>query len=135
MLRNSIYLLTDSSQKLNVVGDAVKASGYYSLNKPFHSVAYYLNNFIGRIYLEGSLAKTPTEDDWFPIFLDSSNNYEQFPKDPLHPLGVTGDTGIFAYTFVANVKWVRARVDRSYLNPQPPVIDMVGNVRKALMVF
>ena len=44
-----------------------------------------------------------------------------------------GDTGVESYTFQANLVWVRAIVDRSYL-PFPQIAD-VGAVQQILLNY
>jgi len=50
------------------VSDKSKGDGYYSQPDGVHTVAYQVNaTLTGSIKMQGSLATTPTEDDWFDI--------------------------------------------------------------------
>ena len=50
------------------VTDKNKGDGYYSQVDGVHTVAYHVNSTMtGSIKMQGSLATTPTEDDWFDI--------------------------------------------------------------------
>ena len=50
------------------VSDKVKGDGYYSQPDGVHTVAYQVNSTMtGSIKMQGSLATTPTEDDFFDI--------------------------------------------------------------------
>ncbi len=50
------------------VTDKVKGDGYYSQTDGLHTVAYHVNaTCTGSLKMQGSLATTPTEDDFFDI--------------------------------------------------------------------
>lgn len=50
-----------------VTGNKFKGDGYYGRADGLHTVAYYLNGFIGTIKMQGSLAIDPQTSDWFDI--------------------------------------------------------------------
>ena len=85
------------------VTEKYQGDGYYSQIDGVHTVAYHVsagsvtaaNNFNGSIKMQGSLATTPTEDDWF----DSANT--TFIADT--------STAVAAYNFTGNFVWVRAK--------------------------
>ena len=86
------------------VTDKAKGDGYYSQPDGVHTVAYQVVNrgdstddFNGSIKMQGSLATTPTEDDYFDI---SGTTY-------------TSDlsTTIASFNFTGNYVWVRAKVE------------------------
>jgi len=85
------------------VTDKVKGDGYYSQPDGVHTVAYQVLNrgdsvddFFGSCKMQGTLATTPTEDDWFDISGTT----------------VTSDqsTTISSANFTGNFVWVRAKV-------------------------
>jgi len=85
------------------VTDKVKGDGYYSQPDGVHTVAYQVLNrgdsvddFFGSCRMQGTLATTPTEDDWFDISGTT----------------VTSDqsTTISSVNFTGNFVWVRAKV-------------------------
>ena len=86
------------------VTDKAKGDGYYSQPDGVHTVAYHpsgtLNDdsTIGLI-MQGSLATTPTEDDWFDISGTSINQ-----------TNLDGSTLAFHANFTGNFVWVRAKV-------------------------
>ena len=126
----SIVTLVDSTMNplsLNYTGMANKAASYYGLSRGVHTVQIVTKKFVGRVFVEGSIANNPTnEEDWFAIGLTGTTPYIQFPLDPLTPNDVTGDTYSLAFSFQANILWVRAKIDRTYItNPNP---QMLGNV-------
>ncbi len=78
------------------VSDKEKGDGYYSQPDGVHTVAYQVNTaFTGSIKMQGSLATTPTEDDYFDIAGTT------FTADQ--------STTISTANFTGNFVWVRAK--------------------------
>ena len=78
------------------VSDKVKGDGYYSQPDGVHTVAYQVNaTMTGSIKMQGSLATTPTEDDFFDIAGTT------FTADQ--------STLISTANFTGNFVWVRAK--------------------------
>lgn len=132
----SVTLLPSTTGLVNVVGEAVAADGWHGHVDGLHTVAFYLQNFKGRVLLQGTIALEPQEQDWFPIYLSTTPHLE-FPKQPAAPTGqFSGDTGVEMVTFRANVVWLRVIVDRSYL-PDPvhdaEHIGQLGVLRKVVL--
>ena len=86
------------------VSDKFKGDGYYSQPDGVHTVAYHVNASINddaniKLKMQGTLATTPTEDDYFDISgttIDSSN--------------IDGSTLAFSANFTGNFVWVRAKI-------------------------
>ena len=86
------------------VTDKAKGDGYYSQPDGVHTVAYQVVNrgdstddFNGSIKMQGSLATTPTEDDFFDI------SDTTFTSDT--------STTIAFFNFTGNFVWVRAKCE------------------------
>lgn len=94
-------MLIDNGQQ-DQTGAATRGDGYYRLSDGFHTVAYYLRGFRGRIILEATLSDDPTESDWFDLGL-SDNEFS------------TATTGIRAFNVTGNYVYLRAKIERSYL--------------------
>jgi hypothetical protein len=78
------------------VSDKAKGDGYYSQPDGVHTVAYQVNaTMTGSINMQGTLATTPTEDDWFDV------TGSTFTADQSTLIGTANFTGNFV--------WVRAR--------------------------
>ena len=78
------------------VSDKSKGDGYFSQPDGVHTVAYQVNaTLTGSIKMQGSLATTPTEDDWFDI------SGSTFTADQ--------STLISTANFTGNFVWVRAK--------------------------
>ena len=78
------------------VTDKFKGDGYYSQADGIHTVAYHVDSTCtGAIKMQGSLATTPTEDDYFDIANTT------FTTDQ--------STTINSVNFTGNFVWVRAK--------------------------
>lgn len=119
-----MVLLPYNSTDLNITGDKKRAAGYYGYASGMHTVSMSLNNFTGRIYIQGSLIDNPTENDWFNIQLNN-NSYIQYNNQTLTD----------SYTFLVNMTWIRVKIDRTYLDPQPLNVSEVGFIRKILVNY
>ena len=86
------------------VTDKAKGDGYFSQPDGVHTVAYHPgatindDSTIGLI-MQGSLATTPTEDDWFDI-----------AGTEITDASLDGSTLAFHANFTGNFVWVRAKV-------------------------
>lgn len=79
-----------------------------------HTLAWYVENFTGSIWVEGSIVEqTPDQPDWFPILID--DNFET---------KLERANGIIAHNIEANLQWVRFKVKPDQLN--------LGNLTKIL---
>lgn len=129
MSKQSIRLLESTLGQVNVTGPAVKAAGYYGSTRGLHTLAVYLSDFTGRLYIQGTLATDPQEDDWFNIELQNNSAYTEFPIVNGSPTGINGDTGVDSFSFEANLVWLRAVVDRSYLpTPEDPIHGSISKI-------
>ena len=113
--RKSILMQSSTGSTLNVTTDKVEGDSFYGYTDGIQTIAISYNAFKGRVSVQGSLALTPTESDWFDIQISGGFNaagggYKQFPIS-----GTTGFTGVEAYTIQGNFTYLRVKVDRSYL--------------------
>ena len=134
----SVVLLYTTSGKLNVTGNKQKGAGYANFLGGSHTVSISTTNFVGRVYIEASIATNPQDNDWFAVPLRDNLSYVQFPLNPNKPTGdgyYNGDTGTVAFTFIGNYVWVRARIDREYLNPAPVDPWIFGSVDQILLNY
>jgi hypothetical protein len=131
----SLILLNTTVGYINIVGTPQKAAGYTNSVGNSHTVSISLQNFVGRIYIEGSLASNPGQHDWFAIQFNRQS-FLQYPIDRSLPSShLTGDSGTYAYNFSGNFVWVRARIDRSYLVPVPADPYLVGCVQQIILNY
>jgi hypothetical protein len=124
-MADSIEILSHTAS-LSYTGEKFKGDGYYNSSDGLHTTAWTLNNFLGRIWVEGSLATTPGDSDWYSIPIGGATDYKEYTAQ-------TSET--VAFSFTGNHVWVRARVDRSALDPAPGSYDqsLHGTVEKVLL--
>ena len=65
ILSNQVH--AGDSTNTTVTGEKFKGDGYYGRSDGFHTVQYNLADFNGTIKMQGTLATTPTEADYFDI--------------------------------------------------------------------
>lgn len=112
----SKILLPNMSGKIDFIGEPVKAIGYESnkTNKRTNTIAIYTTNFVGRIWLQGSLKEKPENKlDWFIIPLTKETPYVEFDnyKDDIS----VNHENVF-YNINGSYVWLRAILDRkSYI--------------------
>lgn len=134
-MTNTVILLPDTEGKFTATGEKVRADQWTHLNNRQYTIAIYLNNFKGRVWIEASLASDPDEGDWFPIHLNGNIPYAGYPKS----ISLLGESGVDAYTFIANIIWIRAKMDRGDVLPNTenpyPQLNSLGNVKQIIMSY
>jgi len=116
-------LLSDTGLTLSVTGAKFKADGF-SGGDGLHTVGIYLNDFVGRVVIQGTLVVEPTDTDWFSVTLDGEAvNYIQYDNNT---------SGLVVKNFTGNFVWVRAKMDRTYIAPDPDP-NAVGRVTQIIM--
>lgn len=107
-MAKSIQVLGSTGTQFNVTSDKVRGDSFYGYTDGLHTMAFYLAGFIGKIYVEGTLANAPIESDWFAINLDGATV-------PLVYAAATTTT--IARSFEGNFIFLRVRVDRTHITP------------------
>lgn len=111
---SSKILLPNMSGKIDYIGDAVKAVAYDSHNtsKRLNTISIHTSNFIGRIWIQGSLKENPDRKnklDWFNIPLTNDTPYIEYnnfnPGEMVRQADIVNLTGSYV--------WLRAILDRS----------------------
>ena len=92
---NTYVMMTNVTA--NTTGEKIKADGYYGYADGLHTIAVYTTGFTGKFYLQGTLASTPVETDWFDINLQANDSHVDY----------TTDTGVHGYTFQGNFVYLR----------------------------
>ena len=78
-----------------VTGEKFKGDGYYGRSDGLHSVQYNYSGLSGTITIQGTLAVTPVEADWFDV----------------HTYTAAQETSSAIASFTGNYVWVRAVVE------------------------
>ena len=58
------------STVVTYTSESRKGDGYYKGGDAFHTVEIKLDDFIGNIKFQGSLAQEPADSDWFDVTLE-----------------------------------------------------------------
>ena len=99
MAANSEIILSSNthpgdSTVTTVTGTNFKGDGYYGRSDGLHSVQYTYSVLTGTITIQGTLAVTPAEADWFDV----------------HTYTSTEETASKIASFTGNYVWIRAKV-------------------------
>lgn len=113
-------MLADTEGQYEIVGEGVRAGGFFDYGSPEHTIQINTSNFTGRLFIEATLAVEPREEDWFTINLSQTVPYLQFPTAQVpRDQEENGETTQIAFTFEGNFVYLRARIERSYLGAEP----------------
>ena len=123
-MASSIILLTNKNE-LSYTSKSVKGDGYYGFSDGLHTMSFHVVNFTGRIHLEATIVENPTDDDWFPIELDSVTPYYQF----------TAETATKGISFEGNFVYLRCKVDRAYLGASSYDPALHGAIDKVVVLL
>ena len=124
MSRQSVLML-GTENELDYTGDSVRGDGFYGFSDGIHTVQITVADYIGRVYIQGTLASDPVEADWFNIKVNGNDDYVTYGVG-----ASTGVTSTLAYTFQGNMVYLRAKVERSHLGL---IITQVGTLSKILL--
>lgn len=128
--RKSVVMMTNTGRTHNLVGEPVRADGFWGRSDGLHTVQVIYSNFTGEFGVQGTLETDPKPQDWFFINLNSFSTvlspYVRFPENPLSLTGDTGDTGTRAFTFRGNFVYLRAVLNRDYIPEPSPTADVTG---------
>ena len=124
-MANTTIVLTNKPE-LTYTSDKVKGDGYYGYADGLHTMSFHFKNFKGRIFVQATLVAEPTEDDWFPIQLDTNTNYYEYNTQTSWTVGTT---------FQGNFVWIRAKIDRDYLGDAEYDSTIHGLFDKAIILI
>lgn len=129
-IQKSVLMLTNTSEQYEKIGDPIRADGWWGNTDGLHTVSVKVSNFKGFFKLEGTLSMNPTENDWFPIYLNANST-----SCPC--IEYDYETSVKAFTFVGNFVFLRARLVREQVDPplEPSVIQTLGTIDKVLLAL
>lgn len=134
----SLNLLKPMGEEVRITGEPVRGAGWYGSTNGLHSFSMRVENFRGRVGVQGTLATNPTESDWFSVLPDGIP-YVQFPQPKYIVVSPQmGQTSTYGFNFTGNLVWVRATMDRTYIlppNASPMYVSLFGLVEHVLMHY
>ena len=90
-----------ATEALVYSSNPVKGDGYFGSSDGLHTIQFNLQNFVGTVAVQGTLATSPSDSDWFNVRLDSGDTAVTY----------TSATNIVTcYNFIGNIVWVRANI-------------------------
>lgn len=95
---STILPTTSYGGNATVTGNKFKGDGYYGRQDGLHTVAYFLDQFVGNVKIQATLATDPADSDWFDVV------------DTEHGDGSTIVTENVFKNFSGNFVWIRAVV-------------------------
>lgn len=113
MSSSNVILLPSTQGVVSITGTPVRGAGSTRTVGSLYTVVITANNLQGRVYIEGSIASSPTPDDWFTIVMPGLNS--PFVEFPYEEGNTSGGTTTAGFNFKGNFTWIRARLDRDYL--------------------
>lgn len=132
MTNNIELMMSDTSFKTSVVGEKIKSSFWRGYKKNFYTVQIFFNNFKGRIGIQATLEQNPSEKDWFPIYLNTTKEYLEYPEEGKNE----GKKGIETFNFVGNFVWLRAIMDRKNFDSDlvKNNLSQFGSINKIILL-
>lgn len=123
-IKKSITIMSNTGTNWNLIGEPIRGNAYYGYTNGLCSIQIILQNFVGGIGIQATLALNPTPEDWFWIKLnpngDVNTPFIPFPQNQLAPTGANGgDTGSLGVSFIGNFVFLRAVLTREYIQPMP----------------
>jgi hypothetical protein len=91
----------DSIPSTEVYSDKQKGAGHHTFNDGLHTVVFQLDNFVGSIKIQATLALYPSDTDWFDVTYNTIST-------PLTALDSTPVVGTANATFTGKFAWIRA---------------------------
>jgi hypothetical protein len=115
------YPVNTATGALVYTSEPLKGDGYFSNSDGLHTIQINLTEFKGAIDVYGTLASTPTENDWSVVKLEApgglasnrymlDNNGFIILADANINYSITATTVSSVFNFVGNYVWVRSKV-------------------------
>lgn len=125
-IQKSIVMLSNTSGQYQVVSDKFRADGWWGHTDGLHTVQLNYTSLIGKFSLQGTLSLNPEESDWF--YIDINNEDGSIPC-----VEYNGETGIAAFSFVGNFTFLRVKLTREDMDPEPQNTAPYGHIDKVLL--
>jgi hypothetical protein len=120
MNNTTVATLMLGDDEVDQLSDPLRGDGYYGYRDGSQTIAVTFNNFIGRIQIEATLEINPTEQDWFPVWMNRATPYKQY---------AAATNGTESFSVRGNFVLIRFRKMRSYLSGT----SSVGDITKVML--
>lgn len=128
--------------KWNESTEPLPVSGYFGTQGSC-TVAMTLRNFSGRIYLQGTLATSPEENDWVTFKLGEETDYVEYTDTEIYnPMTMKlvkeyGVTKTVHFNIQGNFTFFRIVIDRDFIAVEPSDAQkqVAGKIEEALVNF
>jgi len=115
-MTSSVVVLLGPTSEVTKTGPAINVATLKRDKDAMYTATISVDDFCGRVFIQGTLVKNPKSSDWFNIKI-GDNRYIDYPITPGHPrdtrVGAFGDTAIDKFNFEGNYLQIRAVVDKS----------------------
>jgi len=91
LLPQTVYNNDGTSQPYDVTGNAQPAAAYYLGNQDLQTLSYKFTEVTGNLVIEGTLASTPVDNDWFQVTSISANNQANVNSNASAYQNITGN--------------------------------------------
>jgi hypothetical protein len=120
MNNTTVATLMLGNNEVDQLSDVLRGDGYYGYRDGAQIFAVTFNNFVGRIQIEATLEINPSEQDWFPVWMNRAAPYKQY-NNPVN--------GTESFSVHGNFVLIRFRKTRSYLSDT----SSIGDVTKVML--
>jgi len=131
MTRNTEILLSNTGKKISVIGEKVRGNAWYNVKNNLNTIEILFTNFKGRVGIQCTLEKNPEENDWFPIYLNTTKEFIESPD--ANGIILNGKK---VFHFKGNFMWIRAIMDRN--NISHPInennVQLFGFINRILLL-
>ena len=91
LLPQTVYNNDGTGSPYTVTGNSVQAAAYHLGNQDLQTVSYNFSEVTGNLVIEGTLASTPVDSDWFKVLEVSANNSANVNSNANSYTNVTGN--------------------------------------------
>lgn len=138
-----IKTLLIQQHELNFTGKPLKIDDFGSIYSNDFTASAKIMNFVGRIYIQGSLAPNPIEEDWFDIPLGADTSYLEYDTNTENTVNDFIDTARYSageslnqlIRFTGDFSYLRGKIDRSYLPDKEYIIGKHGSIISILVAW
>lgn len=125
-MNNVELLMGDTTGNISLVGEKIRADGWWGSRDGSHSIQIITNNFKGRVGIQASLAPNPSDEDWFYINLNGNSEYITYDCP---------DSSSKIFNLTGNFVWIRALMDRANVPSEitPQSLSTLGSISKIIL--